>query len=144
MTAVAEHTETPARHLGDPLRGPHVGAIAVGHRAAQELTQQQLPRREFERAPGRGLHPKRLLNTPGARVAPTRHRTWHAADLGRKLVQVEASVEQSQGAATKILEHPGGAREAYEDSFRRSHSSAVGLADVRRLLRSSYGTQWML
>lgn len=118
MVAMVAHPQAAFDQLGDPLRGPQLGPVAVGRGpCAQEPHEARfLPRREPRRPAGCRLSLQRVRPASVPRIAPPQHAAGVAADSSSDLMQGQPLLEERDHAAPPCFQRFRRAVRAHGDT----------------------------
>ena len=106
MIAMVHDPHMTPDQLGDSQRGPKLRAVALGHRALAQQSDQPflLSRRQSARTPRRGLGAKRAGATALQRVAPAHDTAGVAPHPARDFMQGKTLLQQRHRSPPPLFE----------------------------------------
>jgi len=105
VIAMVSHPQAAFDQLGNPLRGPQLRPVAVGHGpVGQQTNEPSFLLRCQPRGPtARGLGLQRRLPASSERIEPTQHTAGVAADSPSDLMQRQLLLEERDHTAPTLL-----------------------------------------
>lgn len=106
MIAMVAHAQSSFDQLGDPLRRPQFGPIAVGHSPLDQKTNESLlllPT-QFRRSTRRRLRLQCIPAARSQRVPPTKYATGVTTDPPRDLMERQPLLEKIYNLSTPFFQ----------------------------------------